>query len=271
MFTSLEATCYSNRSEHVRSGQGVLAILALALTPSLLAQSSPAIRGTVVTQDGEPVASVGIFGSVWKDCCPQQREHVKTDDKGGFVLEHPSAVLHFYKENFEPHTTVVPTGAKELRVTLAAVTKELTPLPCARPGSHQKRIGWLKNGISFTLPTRDVVIEGGKFDVDYVRWVIRTKTGKSYLEIRFGPYALSSEPDDDLFLNSSEYTQRDISTSYGGPGGGDSRGHLKSGGFWRQTAVSGDGGAIYRDAQPGEAHLFDQIIDSICVDSASKP
>jgi len=247
------------------------AFLALALGPSILAQSGPAMKGTVGTQDGQPVASVKILGSVWKDCCPQQRELVETDDEGGFVLEHPSVVLHFFKENFEPQTIVVLPGTKELHVTLAAATKDLTPLPCARPGPHQKRIGWLKSGIRFTLPKRDVVIEGGKLDTDYVRWVIRAKTGKSYLEIWFGPYALSSEPDDDFFLNSSGYTQRTISASSQEAGGGDSRGHLKSGGFWRQTAVSGDGGAIYRDAQPDEAHLFDQIIDSICVGSASKP
>jgi hypothetical protein len=249
----------------------VLAFLALALAPSLLAQSGPVIKGTVVTQDAQPVASVKILGSVWKDCCPQQREIVETDDKGGFVLEHPSAVLHFFKENFEPQTIVVPLGMKELRVTLAAATNDLILSPCIRPGPHQKRIGWRQNGIRFTLPKRDVIIEGGKWDVDYVRWAIRTKTGKSYLEIWFGPYSLSPGPDDDVFLNSSEYTQRHISTSSLGSIGGDSRGHLKSGGFWRQTAAVGDGGAIYRDAQPDEALFFDRIIDSICIDSPSKP
>lgn len=262
--------CSPNRSHLVRLAQGVLAILALALTPSLLAQSGPTMKGTVVTQDGQPVASVRILGSVWKDCCPQQREQVETDDKGGFVLEHPSAVLHFYKENFEPQTIVIPPGEKELRVTLAAATNDLALSPCGRAGGHQKGIGWRKNGIRFTVPKRDVIIEGGKWDVDYVRWAIKTETGKSYLELWFGPYAMSIEPGDDFFLNSSEYTQRDISGP-SGPGGEDSRGHLKSGGSWRQTAVAGDGGAIYRDAQPDEAHLFDQIIDSICVDSASRP
>jgi hypothetical protein len=132
---------------------------------------------------------------------------------------------------------------------------------CDKPGQGEVQLGW---SVKFNVQKRLVKISGGKTDVDYVRWVLKPKHGNSYMELWFGSYALSTEPDDDLLVNSVEFEQRGVSVEGFGVIGMDSRGRLPNGHLWRQTAIIASGGSIYQDASPEDAMIFDQIANSIC-------
>ena len=108
-------------------------------------------------------------------------------------------------------------------------------------------------------------ILGGKTDVDYVRYLIKPKTGDAYLELWFGPYALSTEPPDEDFVSSIEFWQRRIVAPGVGVVGTDSWGRLRDQGRWRQTVIAGGGGSRYRATRPEDIVLFDRIVDSICL------
>lgn len=240
-----------------------LLAIGVAFQSPTLAQNPLPITGTVITEDGQPIAGVIVQGSLWKSCCPAQQDSATSDEKGEFRLEHGGLVIHFLKDNLQPETIVVKPGTSKIRVTMRASTNNLTVPICGRLGRGERQIGWGKYGPRFTVPVHIVTIKGGKPDTDYVRYVIMPKKGKSYLEFWFGPYALSSEPDDEQFVNSSDFAQRNLVIVSGGIGM-DSSGHLRNGNSWRQTVVLGRGGAVYQQAPPDEASVFDRIINSIC-------
>lgn len=227
------------------------------------AQSLSAITGEIVTDGGQPIAGVMVQASPWKSCCPAQQDSATSDEKGEFLLQHGGAVIHFLKDNFQPETVVVKPGTSKVRVTMYPSANSLKVPICARPERGGKQVDWGKYGPRFTVPVNDVTIKGGKPDTDYVKYVVRLKKGKSYLEFWFGPYALSSEPDDEQFVNSSDFSQRNIVVA-GGVIGMDSWGHLRGGDSWRQTVIVGQGGAIYVRVPVGKSTVFDRIINSIC-------
>lgn len=235
----------------------------IELLPLALAQTKSALEGVVVTADGKPVAGVTVYGSVWKRCCPYQRDEVKTDDKGKFHLEHPGAVLHFSKSDMQPLAFVVRPGTAQVRIIMTVDKNSLTVPVCAPADHHQKQIGWGKYGLHFTVPKTDVKILGGEPDVDYVRYVIKPNRGEAYLSLWFGPYSISSEPDDQQFVDSVSFSQRNLTSAKGEVIGIDAWGQSNGGLNWRHTAVAASG-AIYENADKESAALFDQIINSIC-------
>jgi hypothetical protein len=145
---------------------------------------------------------------------------------------------------------------------MSPVENQLTVVACVQPDSTSKLFGWGKYGLHFAVPKKGVQILGGKPDVDYVRYVIKPDKSDSYLNLWFGPYSISTEPDDERFVESVDFSQRNL-TSNKGVIGMDTRGRMSSALAWRQTAAFGSG-AVYRDADKESAALFDKIIDSIC-------
>jgi hypothetical protein len=139
-----------------------------------------------------------------------------------------------------------------------SATNSLVIPICEEPAPGHKRIGWGKYGIQFSVPARGVKILGGKPDVDYVRYAIKSKGSKAYLELWFGPYATDSDADDDRFINSVDFAERNVVFPDGSIVGKDSSGRLHSGGSWRHAAVMVQGAAIYRDATQEDAKVFDQ-------------
>ncbi len=229
---------------------------------SAIGQIDGGVDGLVTTKSGQPVAGVSVQGSESKTCCPFKGEHATTDENGRFHLEHPGAVVHFSDTGFEPQALVLPPGTSQVQVTLSAPGNDLTAPPCGarRPGT--KQIGWR---VRFDVPRRAVRILGGKTDVDYVRYLIKPKTGDAFLELWFGPYAISTEPDDEDFVSSVEFSQRQIVAPGLGVVGTDSWGQHRDQGKWRQTAIAGGGGSRYRATRPEDVALFDQIANSICL------
>jgi hypothetical protein len=242
---------------------GVVLLVAPMLVYLVLGQSKPSMKGLVVTKDGQPIAGVLVYGSVWKRCCPYQQDRVTTDGKGEFRLEHPATVVHFTKANLQPLTFVVKPGTAQIRIVMTLAENVLTVPTCGQPESNQKQIGWGKYGLHFTVPKDGVKILGGEPDVDYVRYIIKPNKGESYLDLWFGPYSISTEPDDQQFVESVDFFQRNLTSVKGEVIGMDSWGRPSSALSWRHTAAFGSG-AVYRNADKESAALFDQIINSIC-------
>jgi hypothetical protein len=242
----------------------LLVVTVGVMLPSMLGQTESPIRGNVVMVDGKPIADVKVYGSMSKSCCPVKREQTTTDEEGQFRLEHPGAVIHFWKEDLQPQAFVLKGETSDVRITMVAPVDSLVVHACGKTGPKQKQIGGGKYGLQFEVPTHAVKILGGKPDVDYVRYVIKPKSGEAILELWFGPYAINTDPDDDMFINSAKFGQRNIVTPDGGVVGKDSWGELAGGAIWRQTAVVAEGGSVYRSASPQVADLFNQLVDSIC-------
>jgi hypothetical protein len=142
---------------------------------------------------------------------------------------------------------------------------------CGKPDPHLRRIGWGKFGPQFDVPMQEVEVLGGEPDVDYVRYVIKPKTGKGYLELWFGLYAFNPNPEKELLIQSVSSQKRDVVGTSGEPMGTDSSGKLQTGEVWRHTffLISGMNGARFRAGQENTP-LFNRIIDSACYVPYSK-
>lgn len=245
---------------HLRRVSAAFVIVVLSAS-SGYPQSESAVSGLVTDTNGQSISDVIVYGSLSKECCPFRRETVKTNEKGQFRLEHPGAVIHFLKEHFRPQSTIIQRQRTELRVVLKPESEVVVP-SCRKKQAHESQVGWRR--LQFFVQKHGLKLLGGKPDVDYVRYLIRPTSGEGFLELWFGPYAMSSDPDDDLFLASQSFEQRDLALADGTVIGIESRGRFRNGNLWRQTAVFIEGGARYRDARPATARLFDQVIDSAC-------
>lgn len=258
--SAVSAQRTSFTSPHV--WQAILA--ALLFSSSIFGQTNSAISGTVTTRDGQPVANVLVYGSMSTTCCPFKREQATTNSEGHFRLEQPGRVVHFSQSGLQPKTIVLGDQLSEIQVAMDSATNSLVIPVCEEPASGHQRIGWGNYGLQFSVPTREVKILGGKPDVDYVRYGIKPKGSKAYLELWFGGNAAATDADDDQFIDSVEFAERNVVFPDGSIVGKDSSGRLRNGRSWRHVAVMVQGAAIYRDATQEDAKVFDQIIGSIC-------
>lgn len=228
------------------------------------AQTESQLDGIVTAMDGQPISGLLVYGSESRTCCPVKRDSTKTDDQGRFHLDHPGAVIHFSAEKFRPQAFVV-SAATNIHISLERSESELIVPVCERPTPGHKRIGWSRLGPQFDAPLGEVDVQFGHVDTDYVRHVVRAKNSSTHIEFWFGPMAISAEPDDDLFISSVKFSQRNIVSPRGQRIGMDSWGELPSGMRWRQTAIAAEGGSLYQAVPPKTVDLFDQIVDSICM------
>jgi hypothetical protein len=258
-----------NRGFHIASvpGLAAVAMLPLVLSFSVAAGSSAldqtqwvmsAVKGTVVATDGKPLRAVEVYGGNWS-----QLKSV-TNGRGEFSLEIPGSVIHFYKNGLQPLTLIVSPKDSVIRVVMSPSRNDMIVPKCAPPPPGQKLVPGSGYGLHFFVPEKGVKLLGGKLDVDYRRFCVEPEGGKAYLELWFGPYAISTEPDDDLFLGSVDFFQRNLTAADGRVIGMDSWGHMRNGAWWRWTAVAGSG-AVYKNVSTEEAQLFDQIISSMCI------
>jgi hypothetical protein len=242
-----------------------VAFVAVLLLPILaVPQVDTPLKGKVLSSAGQPLPAVTVYGSRSKNCCPFKSERVTTNENGEYRLEHPGEVIHFLKQGFQPLTVIVQHGKSTIDVTLEPSQSTLVMRACEKPLPGMRRIGWGKSGLQFDVPEDGTEIVGGKPDVDYVRYGIRRKGAKSYLQLWFGPDAMSTDPEDSEFINSAVFQQRNVVRPGGADVGLDSSGRSSDGSNWRQTAVSFEGGAIYKAATPDDSDFFDRIINSLC-------
>ncbi|MGB9408902.1 MAG: hypothetical protein WCA89_15300 [Terracidiphilus sp.] len=229
------------------------------------------VAGTVTTQDGALVAGVVVSGSVWKACCPYQRDIMTTDKSGSFRIEHPGAVLHFLPDDrFQPRSIVVTSKMSTLNVALDPASNSLPLPPCGKLQPGIERIGWGQYGLQFDVPQHDARLFRGKVDTDYVVHIVKAKHSNDRVEFWFGPYAMDSTPDDEQFVESETFATRNVvkrpdpvGGSEGGVIGRDTWGRLPNDKSWRRMAIPGEG-ATYQDVNSENAALFDRIINSAC-------
>lgn len=243
----------------------LLVLVGLLAPPLLLGQHKSVIVGTVTTVNGEPLAGVLVLGSMSKTCCPFKREQAITDQHGQFRLLHPGDVVHFSADKFQPKAILVGSADSSIHVTLEPAKDSLVVPICGEVGPHQRRIGWGRHGLQFNVAKSAFRILGGKPDVDYSRYVVKSKTDGAYLELWFGGYAMSELPEDDKFVSSDKYEQRNVTAPDGRLLGMDSWGRLHDGRQWRQTAVLGAGGSRYQNVTARDVELFDEIVNSLCL------
>lgn len=148
--------------------------------------------------------------------------------------------------------------------TSTSTTSGMVVPLCAKLAKHYRRIGWGNAGLHYDVPKSGVKVLGGKPDVDYVEYVIRPKDSQGWLQLWFGGLAMPSTPSEDPVAKSSQLSKRNVLNAKGELAGFDSSGVLKNGERWRVTAVTSNGGSIYRTVSPTDAALFDRIVNSMC-------
>jgi hypothetical protein len=125
-------------------------------------------------------------------------------------------------------------------------------------------IGWGKYGLFFSVPKHAVKLLGGKPDVDYVKFVIKPNKHEAALVLWFGPMAFHPDPPAETTRSSDTFTQSKLLNPDGEEIGLDSKGTKRDKGSWRWFGVWTEGGE-YENASPGDAALFDRILDSACL------
>jgi hypothetical protein len=244
----------------------LLVAIRLVSISSVSGQVMDVLTGMVTTPDGKPIPEVLVYGSESRKCCEFKREQTRTDASGRFTLKDPGAVVHFEVANFQFKMWIVQPNVCELHFILEPETEAATFFvpACKDPASGTRRIPGGKYGVQFDVPKKDLIVSGGKMDVDYRRFLIKPKTGSSYLELWFGPYAFSDDPGDDLLLDSVSFTEKRVSVVSGKGWGNDFTGELGNGEHWRHTYVGPGDGARYK-ASLADVPLFDKVVNSACM------
>jgi hypothetical protein len=176
-------------------------------------------------------------------------------------LEHPGTVLQFFREDLRPEALVLKAADSLVRVVLHPSADSLHTVVCGKASRRRDKLAG--SHVRFSILDSSLRVHRGTTDVDYVRHLIESKARKSILEIWFGPYAMDGYPADDTFINSSVFRERHVLSARGEIIGLDSWGTWKNGRRWRQVSIASEG-AVYRDATPEDADLFDRVINSAC-------
>ena len=240
-------------SEASTSGQGY--------PSSTRSRPDTPVDGILTGSDGRPLVGVRVVGSLQLRCCPATIDSAESDAEGHFHLEHPGTVLHFSREDLRPQTLVLSAADSTVRVALEPSADDLEVVACEKTSQRGEKFAGRYS--HFAVSDSSMRIRRGTIDVDYVIHLIQPANGTSTLQLWFGDYALSSVPDDDTFIDSSVFRQRQVKTVRGEVIGLDSWGTLKNGRRWRQMSILSEG-SIYRDASPEDAVAFDQIVNAVC-------
>jgi hypothetical protein len=75
---------------------------------------------------------------------------------------------------------------------------------------------------------------------------------------------MNQDPEDNDFVNSVFFQQRSVVGADDAIAGLDSWGRFSDETQWRQTALAGEGGAVYKAAPAEDSSFFDRIISSLC-------
>lgn len=224
------------------------------------AQSPPALRGTVVSTDGRPIAGAHVQGDYWKSCCPAELERLETDNTGSFTLIHPTPFIRVRDEKFQPVTIVVEPGQTDLKIALAdgkATAKTLTA--CPPKGKSSKSVGiWFQ----FALPKGTKIKRS--VDTDTVSYRVNSPHSDYWLLLWSGFALGATDADDRLMRGSSAFSERWINEPNSQPIGIDAIGQSKAGKPWRWFGTAVDL-ATYSDVSEPAAKYFDAIIDRACL------
>ena len=156
-------------------------VLGLALAKFCCGQAVGQVaRGKVVSERGEPIEGVEVYGTKMK-CCPATVKSTTTRPDGTFHLIEPGAVLHFRRSGLEPFSLV-----NEKEMPLRVVMKSQQPTVWVIPACGPKEPTRFGQTFLFLRPTEEPLTEG--HDVDYTRFGLRGRQG-GLLDSWFGPTA----------------------------------------------------------------------------------
>src|SRR4051812_23115678 len=159
------------------------------------------ISGIVVDSNDLPIAEVSVRGKLTQTCCPVQVqvERTTTDAQGKFALKDPTPLVHLWKETFGEQVVVLTQGVSDVRVRMEDPSKTALRIPDC---NKVKRLGKTirESSLKFWIPNHSAALQQGKWDVDYVKHFVTSRSSGTRLTMVFGPTAADSMPSDERFL-----------------------------------------------------------------------
>ena len=149
-------------------------------------------------------------------------------------------------------------------------TPAVRKLPSCEKVRGRKLIPRGKYGLHFAVPKRGFTLLGGKWDVDYVKYVVTPNQSTAVVELWFGGYAMDVSPDAVKRQSSTNVSMTELTTESAVGQRADARGKgldfrgLSDGRYWRHFAVRYAGGAVYDVKDEKDAQLLDTVVDSAC-------
>jgi hypothetical protein len=220
------------------------------------------LGGTVTSPSGKPLKDVRVVSETVAVCClPQESQSTTTDAAGHFRLSNPGQVLRFEHASFRPVMVVLNPGESEVSVVLGESKKPEWRVPtCDGLGAGQNRIGFVA---LFRLSTE---LHFEKLEDESIPGYFVSLVASpldSALNIASDGDGLRSASDS--ALSSKSFEQRWIKDKTGAIVGVDSRGQFKWGDYWRSAKFLGHDVASYGASTIRTARIFDQAIDSVCI------
>jgi hypothetical protein len=232
---------------------------------AMLLHTEVSVSGVVFDPAGNPISEANVDYSVTYDA-PQKiwsgtlwdRPFV-TDSEGRFSLKTRAPALVIRKPGFRSARLLVQSK-RSWRITLEPATREPPPCPST---SRCESVGRWRG--TFCLP-RISEVKAGRlaYDVDYGQrnFIIETNAGPKWMRYGIGPMWSYGMPDTEKVWTSVQYKE----TVYNCAGivVVDARGIDNAGKLWRFFGTLGES-VDYQDLDATEAHLFDQLIDGVCI------
>jgi hypothetical protein len=217
------------------------------------------VSGSVNGPDGKPLFAVDVFSQT-VNCCQPWVDRARSDDDGFFTLKNAGQVLTFIKAGYGAKSVVVEKGDSALRVTLDSKPGDDWQIPPC----EEAHPGHLFRGLPLSLSTLQglhservssrpdplFVIHGSRYQL--------IRLFKNNLNVPYGETAART-------FASEEFTQRNIVDASGKQLGIDSQGREQNQIFWRVLAMPGLETVEFRESSSKTADLFNEIIDSACL------
>lgn len=238
---------------------GLLLFMRAGMAQSISQES--VLRGTVRSQNGEPLAGV----TVRSDCADTQ-----TDEQGRYSIQPPRnpcrvRVVQFRAEGFSTLTKALQENEGELDITLRSGVSAW--IPPTWDLADSMRVG---GKMKFLIPKSAKIKYGPASDAWHIGIGYGSRSKREWMGINGGGNYSSGLPYV-VMLYPTEIVERDMAC---GPNGYDIRGRTKDGKRWRNTGMGqrGFGESIgYSNASEKAAEFFDSIIDGLQCDQEGVP
>lgn len=221
----------------------------------LLLPQSRHISGTVVDEDGKPVAGVRL------DHLDDQRHEYRTDENGWFELDTRAPAFVLRQDGFRSQLLKTQSTV-ESRVVLHQASGRSSFPPCSVTGRY---VGHDVGGSRFRfLEMRDVKAGPWASDIDYVtrKYLARAKSKNRAIQHSSGPLWGLGLPSVLDIWRSNSIDERAF--RFGRTLITDSKGTLDNGNRWRSLGMFGES-ASYSDVTEATAQILDRFMDEACL------
>jgi hypothetical protein len=243
----------------------ILLAVGLAQEPtreSLLLSDPVHVAGTVVDQDGKPVAGAEIGNAEAATV-----QGLESGESGSFSFDSKAPYFVLRKEGFRSERVAIQ-GAPNLRVILYRLSGPAVLHVCAdRVPREGLRFFW---AAFWFAKTKNVVASKPALDTDYLSRVYYLNGNRKagMIEHGSGPMWSAGTPSDEDVWKSVKFEE--VVYSSAGTNIIDARGEFPDGKRWRSLGRAGES-AAYDGADPKTAKAFDQFLDSACLKPRESP